>query len=76
MVLTEENMSSGEASQSPDLNPNAMLWHDLKRVIHTRPPKNTAELKPNRCAGLICNNRKRLVEVIFPTCNVNVYMLC
>lgn len=62
-------------SQSPDLNPIEMLWHDLKRAIHTRQPKNIAELKqfceeewskipPGRCAGLICNYRKRLVEVI------------
>ena len=43
------------------------------RAVHTRHPKNTAELKqfckeewskipPDRCAGLICNHRKRLVE--------------
>ena len=62
-------------SQSPDLNPIDMLWHDLKRAVHTRHPKNTVQLKhfckeerskipPDRCAGLICNYRKRLVEVI------------
>uniref|UniRef100_A0A3B3R2T1 Tc1-like transposase DDE domain-containing protein n=1 Tax=Paramormyrops kingsleyae TaxID=1676925 RepID=A0A3B3R2T1_9TELE len=62
-------------SQSPNLNPIEMLWHDLKRAIHTRHPKNIATLKqfceekwskitPDRCAGLICNYRKRLVEVI------------
>lgn len=62
-------------SQSPDLNPIEMLWHDLKKAIHTRHPKNIAELKqfckeewsritPDRCARLICNYRKRLVEVI------------
>lgn len=62
-------------SQSPDLNPIEMLWHDLKRAIHTTHSKNTAELKqfctgewftvpPVRCAGLICNYRKCLVEVI------------
>ena len=27
---------------SPDLNPTVMLWHDLKRVVHTRHPKNIA----------------------------------
>ncbi|KAJ0041565.1 hypothetical protein NL108_013288 [Boleophthalmus pectinirostris] len=62
-------------SQSPDLNPNEMLRHDLKRAIHTRQPKNIAEVKqfceeewskipPDRCAGLICSYRKCLVEVI------------
>ena len=62
-------------SQSPDLNPIEMLRHDLKRAVHTRHPKNIAELKqfckeewckipPDRCAGLIHNYRKRLVEVI------------
>ena len=62
-------------SQSPDLNPIDMLWHDLKKAVHTRHLKNIAELKqfckeewskipPDRCAGLILNYRKRLVEVI------------
>ena len=32
-------------SQSPELNPIEMLWHDLKRAVHTRKPKNIAELK-------------------------------
>ena len=31
--------------RSPDLNPIGMLWHDLKRPVHTRHPKNIAELK-------------------------------
>ena len=62
-------------SQSPDPKVIEMLWHDLKRAIHTRHPRNIAELKqfcteewskipPDRCAGLIYNYRKRLVEVI------------
>lgn len=49
--------------------------HDLKRVLHTRHPKNIAELKQfykehwwkcpsDRCAGPICNYRKHLLEVI------------
>ncbi|KAF7647647.1 hypothetical protein LDENG_00168970 [Lucifuga dentata] len=52
-----------------------MLWNDLKRAVHTRHPKNMAELKqfckeewskipPERCTGLISSYRKRLVEVI------------
>ena len=32
-------------SQSPDLNVIEMLWHDLKRAVHTRHPNNIAELK-------------------------------
>uniref|UniRef100_A0A4W5KWW1 Tc1-like transposase DDE domain-containing protein n=1 Tax=Hucho hucho TaxID=62062 RepID=A0A4W5KWW1_9TELE len=32
-------------SQSPDLNLIEMLWHDLKREVHTRHPKNNVELK-------------------------------
>jgi hypothetical protein len=63
------------SSQSPDLNPFEMLWHGLKRAVHTRHPKNIAELKqfckeewtkipPDRCAGLIFNYSKHLVEVI------------
>ncbi len=32
-------------SQSPDLNPIEMLWHDLKHSIHARKPSNVAEFK-------------------------------
>ncbi|KAK3571484.1 hypothetical protein QTP86_012631 [Hemibagrus guttatus] len=32
-------------SQSPDLNPTEMLWHDLKKVVHARKPSNVAELQ-------------------------------
>ncbi len=32
-------------SQSLDLNPIEMLWHDLKQSIHARKPSNVAELK-------------------------------
>ncbi len=32
-------------SQSPDLNPIEMLWHDLKQSIHAQKPSNVAELK-------------------------------
>ena len=61
--------------QSPDLNPIGMLLQDLKRAVHTRHPKNIAEMKqfckeerskipPYLCAGLIRNYRKCLVENI------------
>ncbi|KAK3561430.1 hypothetical protein QTP86_002543 [Hemibagrus guttatus] len=32
-------------SQSPDLNPIEILWHDLKKVVHARKPSNVAELQ-------------------------------
>jgi hypothetical protein len=71
-------------SQSPDLNPNEMMWLDLKRTVHTRHPKNIAELKqfcqeewskipPDCCAGLIHNYRKHLVEVIAAKGGSNSY---
>ncbi|KAK3528161.1 hypothetical protein QTP86_023883, partial [Hemibagrus guttatus] len=51
-------------SQSPDLNPIEMMWHDLKNVVHARKPSNVAELQqyckyewakipPQRCNRLI-----------------------
>ncbi len=62
-------------SQSPDLNPNKMLWHDLKQSIHDWKPSNVAELKqfckeewakipPHRCERLIASYRKRLIAVV------------
>ncbi|KAK3511397.1 hypothetical protein QTP70_007233 [Hemibagrus guttatus] len=62
-------------SQSPDLNPIAMLWHDLKKVVHARKPSNVAELQqfckdewakipPQRCNRLIASYGKRLIAVV------------
>ncbi|KAK3540815.1 hypothetical protein QTP86_001963 [Hemibagrus guttatus] len=61
-------------SQSPDLNPIEMLWHDLKKVVHARKPSNVAELQqfckdertkipPQRCNRLIASYGKRLTAV-------------
>ncbi|KAK3520058.1 hypothetical protein QTP70_011982 [Hemibagrus guttatus] len=62
-------------SQSPDLNPIEMLWHDLKKVVHARKPSNVAELQqfckdewakipPQRCNRLIASYQKRLIVVV------------
>ncbi|KAF7640673.1 hypothetical protein LDENG_00023530 [Lucifuga dentata] len=62
-------------SQSPDLNPIEMLWHDLKQAVHACKPSNVAELKqfckeewakitPQRCERLIASYRKRLTAVV------------
>ncbi|KAK3556190.1 hypothetical protein QTP70_005587 [Hemibagrus guttatus] len=62
-------------SQSPDLNPIEMLWHDLKKVVHARKPSNVAKLQqfckdewakipPQRCNRLITSYRKRLIAVV------------
>ncbi|KAK3551569.1 hypothetical protein QTP70_019797 [Hemibagrus guttatus] len=62
-------------SQSTDLNPIEMLWHDLKKVVHARKPSNVAELQqfckdewakipPQRCNRLIASYRKRLIAVV------------
>ncbi|KAK3561767.1 hypothetical protein QTP86_013416 [Hemibagrus guttatus] len=62
-------------SQSPDLNPIEMLWHDLKKVVHARKPSNVAELQqfcknewakipPQRCNKLIASYGKRLIAVV------------
>ncbi|KAK3552739.1 hypothetical protein QTP86_022149, partial [Hemibagrus guttatus] len=61
-------------SQSPDLNPIEMLWHDLKKMVHARKPSNVAELQqfckdewakipPQRCNRLIASYGKRLIAV-------------
>ncbi|KAK3561784.1 hypothetical protein QTP86_014207, partial [Hemibagrus guttatus] len=62
-------------SQSPDLNPIEMLWHDLKKVVHARKPSNVAELQqfrkdewakipPQRCNRLIASYQKHLIAVV------------
>ncbi|KAK3573943.1 hypothetical protein QTP86_033016, partial [Hemibagrus guttatus] len=62
-------------SQSPDLNPIEMLWHDLKKVVHARKPSSVSELQqfckdewakipPQRCNRLIASYRKRLIAVV------------
>ncbi|KAK3552485.1 hypothetical protein QTP86_012155 [Hemibagrus guttatus] len=62
-------------SQSPDLNPIEMLWHDLKKVVHARKPSNVAELQqfckdewakipPQCCNRLIASYRKCLIAVV------------
>ncbi|KAK3545498.1 hypothetical protein QTP70_007744 [Hemibagrus guttatus] len=62
-------------SQSPDLNPIEMLWHDLKKVVQARKPSSVAELQqfckdewakipPQRCNRLIASYGKRLIAVV------------
>ncbi|KAK3543336.1 hypothetical protein QTP70_018072 [Hemibagrus guttatus] len=62
-------------SQSPDLNPIEMLWHDLKKVVHARKRSNVAELQqfckdewakipPQRCNRLIASYGKHLIAVV------------
>ncbi|KAK3542039.1 hypothetical protein QTP86_011342 [Hemibagrus guttatus] len=62
-------------SQSPDLNPIEMLWHDLKKVVHARKPSNVAELQqfckdewakipPQRCNRLTASYGKHLIAVV------------
>uniref|UniRef100_A0A8C6PBJ9 Transposase n=1 Tax=Nothobranchius furzeri TaxID=105023 RepID=A0A8C6PBJ9_NOTFU len=62
-------------SQSPDLNPIEMLWHDLKKAVHARKASNKVELQqfckdewaiipPERYKRLIASYRKRLIAVI------------
>ncbi|KAK3550030.1 hypothetical protein QTP86_018655, partial [Hemibagrus guttatus] len=47
------------SSQSPDLNPIEMLWHDLKKVVHARKPSNVAEFCKDEWAKIPpqCCNR-------------------
>lgn len=48
------------------------IWHDFKRAVHNRCPKNTEKLcteewykiPPEHCAAIICNYRICLLEVI------------
>ena len=73
--LKKNNVKTLEwPSQSPDLNPIEMLWHDLKKAVHARKPSNVAELQqfckdewakipPERCKRLIASYRKRLIAV-------------
>ncbi len=60
-------------SQSPDLHPIEMLWHDFKQSI--RKPSNVAELKqfckeewakipPQRCERLIASYHKCVIAVV------------
>ena len=81
MASTEENMPSGVA-QSVLTSTRLRCCGMTSRVVHTRHPKNIAELKqffkeewskipPDRCAGLIRNYRKCLVEVFAVKGGVN-----
>ena len=62
-------------SQSPDLNPNANLWRELKIRVMARRPSNLKELELSAedewvnipvgtCKKLDNNYRKRLIAVI------------
>ncbi len=62
-------------SQSPDLNPIEMLWHDLKQSFQAWKPYNMAELKkickeewvkipPQWCERLLASYRKCLIAVV------------
>ncbi len=75
-----------QPSQSPDLNPIEMLWHDLKQSIHARKPSNVAELKqfckeewvkipPQRCERLIASYHTRLIAVVAAKCSTTSYQI-
>uniref|UniRef100_A0A8C1VXN7 Transposase n=1 Tax=Cyprinus carpio TaxID=7962 RepID=A0A8C1VXN7_CYPCA len=62
-------------SQSPDLNPIEMLWHDLKKAVHAQKPSNVAELQqffidewikipPQHCNRLFASYSKCLIAVV------------
>ena len=62
-------------SQSPDLNPIEMLYHDLTQTVHAGKPSNVAELKqfckeewakiaPQQCERLIVSYCKHLIAVV------------
>ncbi len=62
-------------SQSPDLNPIANLWRELKVQVAKRQPRNLNDLErickeewdkipPEMCANLVANYKKRLTSVI------------
>ena len=76
-LLSKNNIAARYQFAQEHLDVPQQYWqsHDHMKAIHTRPPKSIAELKqfckeewsritPDRCARLICNYRKRLVEVI------------
>ncbi len=71
-------------SQSPDLNPIEMLWHNLKQSFHAWKPSNVAKLKqfckeewakipPQRCESLTVSYRKRLIAVVAAKCGTTCY---
>ncbi len=71
-------------SQSPDLNPIEMQWHDLKQSIQAWKSSNVDELKqsckedlakipPQRCERLIASYRKRLIAIVAAKVGKNSY---
>ncbi len=75
MAQEKQNKVLEWPSQSLDLNPIEMLWHDLKQSIHARKHSNVAELKqfckeewakipPQRYERLIASYHKRLIAVV------------
>ena len=75
MASTEENTLSGEAQSRVLLATRLRCCGMTSRAVHTRHPKNIAELKqfckeewskipPDSCAGLIHNYRKCLTLLL------------